>query len=144
MNFSKQSGSKKMYRFYQICCVHCLDDLQFTRIFHKQSGSEINVKAGSRYGSEKKFRIHNTASSFVLAALSRQSYPGSPFLAVQSWQACSTSPVLPVTFCLSHSACPVLPALFYLSCSDCLFCLFRSGCPVLCISIYLSCLPVLF
>ncbi len=53
----------------------------------------------------------------VLAALSGQSFLGSPVLAELFFQFCSACPVLPVL-----SLCPVLPVTFWLS---------RAGCPVL-------------
>jgi hypothetical protein len=40
--------------------MQCLDDLQFKCIFQKQSGSEINVRVGSGYGSEKNNNFRST------------------------------------------------------------------------------------
>jgi hypothetical protein len=62
MDSSKQSGSKNV-DFKKFAFLQCLDDLQFKYIFHKQSGSEIKVKAGSRYGSEK----NNFGSTTLIA-----------------------------------------------------------------------------
>ncbi len=50
-----------MYRLKKFAFFQCLDDMQFKCIFHKQSGSESEIKVKAGYGKEeKKIRIHNT------------------------------------------------------------------------------------
>ncbi len=71
MYFSSSIRIQKCTGLKKSSFLRCLDDLQFKCIFYRQPGygSEIKVKAGSEFGSEKKnnkikknFRIHNTGS----------------------------------------------------------------------------------
>jgi hypothetical protein len=52
---------QKCTDFKKFAFLRCfLDDLQFKCIFHKQSGSEIQVRAGSESGYEKKNNFGST------------------------------------------------------------------------------------
>ncbi len=73
-------------------------------------------------------------SSPALAALSRQSFPDSPVMAVSF---CLS--VLPVPFWLTCSGCPVLAVLFWLCCSAVLFWLSSPFCSTLAVSSQQSC-----